>query len=63
MPTTVPVDGATRDLLERLSASLGTDVTTTVAIAARALGQDLSGDRLSTPLRMDEIAWLEADLG
>jgi hypothetical protein len=63
MPTTVPVDGATYGLLERLSASLGTDVSTTVGIATRALGQDLIGGRLSAPLRVDEIAWLEADLG
>jgi hypothetical protein len=34
-----------------------------VTIAARTLRQDLAGYQLSAPLRDDEAAWLDADLG
>ena len=61
--TSVRIDGATHELLKRLAAELGTTVGNTVTIAARTLRQDLAGYQLSTPLRADESAWLDADLG
>jgi hypothetical protein len=61
--TSVRIDGATHDELKRLAASLGTTVGHTVTLAVRALRQDEAGRQLRAPLRDDETAWLDADLG
>ena len=61
--TSVRIDVATHDELKRLAAELHTTVGNTVTLAVRALRQDRVGDELSTPLRADETAWLDADLG
>ena len=61
--TSVRIDGATHDELKRLAAELNTTVGNTVSLAVRALRQDRVGEDLSAPLRDDETAWLDADLG
>jgi antitoxin component of RelBE/YafQ-DinJ toxin-antitoxin module len=61
--TSVRIDGATHEELKRLASELGTTVGNTVALAVRALRQERIGIDLTTPLRDDEIAWLDADLG
>lgn len=61
--TSVRIDGATHDELKRLAAQLGTTVGHTVTLAVRTLRQDLAGAQLASPLRPDEQAWLDADLG
>lgn len=61
--TSVRIDVATHEELKRLAAELQTTVGNTVTLAVRALRQDRVGAELSTPLRSDEIAWLDADLG
>lgn len=62
--TSVRIDTATHDEIKRLAASLGTTVGNTVTLAVRSLAQRQIGAELaSTPLREDEIAWLDADLG
>ncbi len=61
--TSVRVDAASHDELKRLAAELNTTVGNTVSLAVRALRQDRIGNDLATPLRDDEIAWLDADLG
>lgn len=61
--TSVRIDVATHAELKRLAAELHTTVGNTVTLAVRALRQDRVGDELSTPLRTDETAWLDADLG
>lgn len=61
--TSVRIDVATHDELKRLAAELHTTVGNTVTLAVRALRQDRVGDELSAPLRTDESAWLDADLG
>lgn len=61
--TSVRIDSATHDELKRLAAELNTTVGNTVSLAVRALRQDRVGNDLGTPLRNDEIAWLDADLG
>lgn len=61
--TSVRIDVETHDELKRLAAELHTTVGNTVTLAVRALRQDRVGDELSTPLRADEAAWLDADLG
>ena len=61
--TSVRIDGATHEDLKRLANELGTTVGNTVSIAVRTLRQDLAGVQLAAPLRPDEIAWLDADLG
>lgn len=61
--TSVRIDGATHDELKRLASEMGTTVGNTVTLAVRALRQDRVGAELSTPLRPDEVAWLDADLG
>lgn len=53
----------THDELKRLAAELHTTVGNTVTLAVRALRQDRIGDDLRAPLREDEAAWLDADLG
>lgn len=61
--TSVRIDTATHDELKRLAAELNTTVGNTVTIAVKALRQHRIGIDLSTPLRDDEIGWLDADLG
>lgn len=62
--TSVRIDTATHAEIKRLAASLGTTVGNTVTLAVRSLAQRQIGAELaSTPLREDEIAWLDADLG
>jgi hypothetical protein len=61
--TSVRIDVATHDELKRLASELGTTVGETVAVAVRCLRQDRIARELTTPLRDDETAWLDADLG
>lgn len=61
--TSVRIDATTHDELKRLAAELNTTVGNTVSLAVKALRQDRIGADLSTPLRDDELAWLDADLG
>jgi len=61
--TSVRIDSATHEELKRLAAQLRTTVGNTVSLAVRALRQDLVGTELMTPLRDDEVCWLDADLG
>jgi len=61
--TSVRIDAATHDELKRLAADLDTTVGNAVSLAVRALRQDRIGAELHTPLRDDESAWLDADLG
>ncbi len=53
----------THEELKRLADELGTTVGRTVGLAVRALRQDRVGEQLAQPLRADETAWLDADLG
>ena len=61
--TSVRIDVATHEALERLAAELQTTVGNTVTLAVRALRQGRIGGQLAEPLRDDESAWLAADLG
>lgn len=61
--TSVRIDTSTHEELKRLAAELHTTVGNTVTLAVRALRQDRVGTDLATPLRDDEAAWLDADLG
>ena len=61
--TSVRIDTTTHEELKRLAAELNTTVGNTVSLAVRALRQDRVGADLATPLRDDETAWLDADLG
>jgi hypothetical protein len=61
--TSVRIDAATHEELKRLAAELRTTVGNAVSLAVRALRQDLVGAELMTPLRDDEVSWLDADLG
>jgi hypothetical protein len=61
--TSVRIDTATHQELMRLAAELHTSVGDTVTLAVRALRQDRVGNDLTAPLRDDEAAWLDADLG
>ena len=61
--TSVRIDVATHEDLKRLAAELDTTVGNAVTLAVRALRQDRMGADLRTPLRADETAWLDADLG
>jgi hypothetical protein len=61
--TSVRIDAATHEELKLLAARLRTTVGNTVSLAVRALRQDLVGADLTTPLRDDEVSWLDADLG
>jgi len=62
--TSVRIDRKTHEDIKRLAEQLDTTVGDTVARAVRLLRQDLMGRQLaSQPLREDEIAWLDADLG
>lgn len=61
--TSVRIDADTHEELKRLAQDLGTTVGHTVTFAVRALRQDRVGEQLTRPLRTDELAWLDADLG
>ncbi|MGO1318708.1 MAG: hypothetical protein ACTII7_03610 [Galactobacter sp.] len=61
--TTIRVSRATRDALNELAANRNETLNDTVSHAARLLRQEAIGVELSTPLRDDEIAWLDADAG
>jgi len=61
--TSVRIDAATHEELKRLATELKTTVGNTVSLAVRALRQDRIGQDLAEPLRKDEAAWLDADLG
>lgn len=62
--TSVRIDVQTHSELKRLADSLGTTVGKTVTLAVKSLAQRQIGRELaSEPLRPDEIAWLDADLG
>lgn len=61
--TSVRIDVATHDELKRLAGELNTTVGNTVTLAVRALRQTRVGEDLARPLRDDEAAWLDADLG
>lgn len=61
--TSVRIDGATHEELERLAAELDTTVGNTVTLAVRALRQGHIGRQLHSMQRDDETAWLDADLG
>lgn len=61
--TSVRIDAATHEELKRLATDLNTTVGNTVTLAVRALRQDRLGAELAGPLRVDETAWLDAELG
>lgn len=61
--TTIRVSRSTRDLLNELAARRGVTVAAAVARAVRLLEQEAIGDDLATPLRDDEVDWLDADAG
>ncbi len=61
--TSARIDTSTHEELKRLAAQLNTTVGNTVSLAVQALRQDRVGEELRTPLRDDEAAWLDADLG
>lgn len=61
--TSVRIDVSTHEELKRLAVELNTTVGNAVTLAVRALRQDRIGHELHTPLRKDETAWLDADLG
>jgi hypothetical protein len=48
---------------QRLAAELNTTVGNTVSLAVRALRQNRGGAELAMPLRDEEVAWLDAELG
>ncbi|MFT4233472.1 MAG: hypothetical protein QM607_00465 [Microbacterium sp.] len=61
--TTIRVSRATRDILNGLAARRGESLADTVSRGARLLEQERIGHDLSTPLRDDELDWLDADAG
>lgn len=61
--TSVRVDVGTHEEIKRLANELGATVGETVALAVRRLRQERLGDELTAPLREDEAAWLDAELG
>jgi antitoxin component of RelBE/YafQ-DinJ toxin-antitoxin module len=61
--TSVRVDVATHEEIKRLANDLGATVGQTVALAVRRLRQERMGQELTAPLRDDELAWLDAELG
>ena len=61
--TSVRIDVSTHEELKRIAAELHTTVGNAVTLAVRALRQDLVGAELTTPLREDEVSWLDANLG
>jgi len=64
MPSTsVRIDSATHEQLERLAAELHTTMGNAVALTVRTFRQGRIGGQLSEPLRNDETDWLDASLG
>ncbi len=61
--TSVRIDTTTHEELKRLASELNTTVGNTVSLAVRALRQDRIGAELAAPLRDEEAAWLDAELG
>lgn len=61
--TSVRVDVGTHEEIKRLANELGATVGETVALAVRRLRQERLGEELTAPLRDDEAAWLDAELG
>jgi predicted transcriptional regulator len=61
--TSVRIDTTTHEQLKRLAAELNTTVGNTVSLAVRALRQKCVGADLAAPLRDEEAAWLDAELG
>lgn len=61
--TSVRVDVGTHEEIKRLANELGATVGETVALAVRHLRQERLGHELTAPLREDEAAWLDAELG
>lgn len=61
--TSVRIDVGTHEEIKRLAKELGATVGETVALAVRRLGQERLGRELTAPLREDETAWLDAELG
>ena len=61
--TSVRIDASTHADLKRLAAEFDTTVGNTVTLAVRALRQDRVGHDLQSPLRDDEISWLDAEPG
>lgn len=61
--TTIRVTRAARDAFNNLAAKRGESLIDTVSRAARLLEQETIGRDLSAPLRDDELAWLDADVG
>ncbi len=61
--TSVRIDVSTHEELKRIAAELHTTVGNAVTLAVRALRQDRVGAELTTPLREDEVSWLDANLG
>lgn len=61
--TSVRIDSATHEQLKQLAAELDTTVGNTVTLAVRALRQDLVGFQLIAPLRQEEAAWLDGNVG
>ncbi len=61
--TSVRVNVSTHEEIKRLADEMGTTVGETVALAVRRLRQERLGDELTAPLREDETAWLDAELG
>ena len=57
------VDDATHEEIKRLANDMGATVGETVALAVRRLRQERMGHEFSAPLRDDESAWLDAELG
>ncbi|MGI8936754.1 MAG: hypothetical protein ACR2JF_00815 [Iamia sp.] len=61
--TSVRIDVATHEDLKHLAADMGTTVGHAVTLAVRSLRQARMGTELAAPLREDESAWLDAELG
>lgn len=61
--TSVRIDIDTHRELRRLASEYHTTVGNTITIAVRALRRERLEADLSHPLRDDEIAWLDAELG
>lgn len=61
--TSVRVDVATHEEIKRLAKDMNVTVGETVALAVRRLRQERLGQELAVPLRDDEAAWLDAELG
>jgi hypothetical protein len=59
----VPIDVRTHRALVQLADDLGATVGQAVTVAVRSFRHRLMGRDLATPLRDDEVEWLEAELG